>query len=200
MKIRLCFTALLFAIAVSPFPSVSAGPPQASCPAGQAIQSVDFAKHTVTCVPLPQSDALRVVDNDGQLVGMLLDASPAQTMARQFGNRWYRFQANGEGFVDTPGDTVLVYESTDCTGTGYVLAFPSEQLLPDGQNVGTGASTTFYIGTPGTETVINALSTRRIHSVDPGGFCTTEPVPVNLPVEVAMQVTVNTTLPWRVTD
>jgi len=201
MKSRLLFTAMIFA-AVS-FTSVSAAPPTtppatASCPAGQAVQGIDFSKRTVTCVVLPtstaESDALRVVDNDGQFVGMLVDAN-SSSYARQVGNRWYLFlaQLRDEGFQEI--GVTFFYESADCSGPPFILDVGRLLIVP-ANNVGAGASTTFYVGTPGTATTINSLSSLR------SGVCspTRTGLPEQVQVEVPMQVSVNTTLPWRVTD
>jgi hypothetical protein len=84
-------------------------PGAVACPAGQVVSAVDFGKRTLTCVPLPttnsESDALRVVDNDGQLAGMVIDVN---LMARQLGNNWYYFRGLQTGFEET--GVSLLYE------------------------------------------------------------------------------------------
>ena len=204
MKIRLFLTASLSAIGVCASPSISAAPPTsppatAACPTGQVVQAIDFAKRTVTCVALPTGSgksALHVVDNNGQFVGMLVDSG---LLLRKFNDKWYLFfGSQGDvGFVES--GVSLFYESSDCTGPGFILNDESS-LLPGTFNVGSGASTTFYVPTPGTATTIIYSSFLNINAATPAGVCGQPREPASAPVAVPMQVNVNTTLPWRVTD
>ena len=195
MTVRTICSALSFAIALCLFPLVAAAQKgTVSCPAGQAVQSVDFDKRTLSCVPLPsgsQWSAVRVVDNSGQLVGMLMDHG---VLVRQFGNEWHSIHANSAGFS---GDVVLFwYQSSDCTGTAYI-AFDQAQVPHSVAQLGTGASATFYVPTPNTETNITVAS---FQPLSMPGTCEDEFAPFPLPTAIPTLVNVTTTLPWRLSD
>src|SRR5262245_23646463 len=185
----------LSATAVWAFPSLSeAQSALGLCPSGQVVQGVDFAKRSIICAPLPsgaRSSALRVVDDRGQLVGMLVDTN---SLMRKFGDEWYSFGGLQTGFLDK--GVSLLHESVDCGGTAFVRTSPSS-LPRSAENLGGGASTTFYVGVPGTATTITVAGVRALSSSDPVGICKQQSPTFAAEVEVSVPVNVTTTLPWR---
>lgn len=187
----------LSAMAIWAFPLISkAQSAPHMCPAGQVVQGVDFVKRSLICAPLPggsRSNALRVVDDRGQLVGMLMGVN---SVVRRFGDEWYSFDGFQTGFADKA--VALLYESVDCGGTAFVRTSPSS-LPRSAQNLGGGGSTTFYIGVPGTATTITVAGVRTLSAADPGGICKQQSPTLSAEVEVSMPVNVTTALPWRLT-
>jgi hypothetical protein len=68
------------------------------------------------------------------------------------------------------------------------------------QTLGAGASTTFYVGAPGTATTIDVAAIRTLFASDPAGICKQQNPAFSAEVEASMLVNVTTTPPWRITD
>jgi hypothetical protein len=135
-----------------------------------------------------------VLDERGQLVGMLMATN---SLVRKFGDEWYSFAASQAGFLDN--GVSLLYESVDCGGTAYVRTSPSS-VPRSAQTLGAGASTTFYVGAPGTATTIDVAAIRTLFASDPAGICKQQNPAFSAEVEASMLVNVTTTPPWRITD
>ena len=201
MKVWMLVTSSILAIAASVFPSISLAQPTADvCPTGQIVLGVDFVRRTLICAPLPGASALHMVDADGQLVGMFSDAN---VLVRRFSHEWFRFPVLASGF--NPNSSVtLFYASDNCTGPAFVLlgTAPGQVFAHFVPYVGEGASATFYVPQPGTDTATTTLSSRRVLTLaDPSGLGTCSAVaPFQSAARIATPVYVTTTLPWRLTD
>ena len=191
------WTAFLLTVAACPMPSIATAQDRVHCPNGQVVESVNFKKQSLRCVPLPivsgSSGALRVVDSGGQTVSMLIGIS---LFARQFDGVWYAFPAFLTGFGES--GISFYYESSDCTGTDFVLVDKANapQSVPY-RSIG-GSAATFYLPRPGTVTTRSFSSTRNI--IPTGSPDTCQSAAFSADSAVPMPFTVNTTLPWRVTD
>src|SRR5438552_561227 len=87
------------------------------CPAGTAIQGIDFSTRRLVCVPV--SGALKVMDAANQQVGLLLGGD---LLVRNVGNEWFSLSFTKLGLL-TGGFVNYYYESEDCTGQPYLLDF-----------------------------------------------------------------------------
>jgi hypothetical protein len=156
-----------------------------------------FLIGTVTCFALPSaaedSNALRVVDNSGQFVGMLMGDDTVTRQFDTFDNKWHTFAAQMTGFFADSGVN-FYYQSSDCTGAAYVEVDP-----PDMGYLSTGASgATFYVPIPNTGTEITVASFRYLTATTDTCFSDLTPFPHDVAVPTPFDVT--TTLPWRISD
>jgi hypothetical protein len=89
------------------------------CPAGTAIQGIDFSTRRLICVPVAgDAAAFKVMDSANQQLGFLLDSN---ILIRLVDNEWTAFFFQQDGFG--PQGFGYLWESTDCTGQAYIQDF-----------------------------------------------------------------------------
>jgi hypothetical protein len=86
------------------------------CPAGTALQGIDFSARKVICTPVVGAGALKVVDAQGAEVGLF---TGSQSLARLVGNEWISLPFNANGFVGAASLQNL-FEAADCSGRSYI--------------------------------------------------------------------------------
>jgi hypothetical protein len=159
-----------------------------------------FLIGTATCFALPSaadSNALPVVDNSGQFVGMLMGDHTLKRQFDTFDNKWYTFGARMTGFFADSGVN-FYYQSSDCTGAAYVELDQPELPRAVGY-LSTGESAaTFYVPIPNTGTEITVASFRYLTATTDTCFNDLTPFPHDVAVPTPSDVT--TTLPWRISD
>ena len=94
------------------------------CPAGTAVQGVDFTSKKILCGSVAGSEGFKVMDANNRHVGFLVDAG---NLARLIDNEWTLLPYTRGGF--SPSGGWLYFESTDCTGPRY-LPPDIERYLP----------------------------------------------------------------------
>jgi hypothetical protein len=114
------------------------------CPAGTAIQGIDFTTRKLVCVPVGVG-ALKVIDSANQEVGLLLDSG---TLIRLLDNEWIVINFSRNGFFDTV--FTVYFETVDCTGQMYFPDFFGPTLPRPVITVLRGSFATLYYPAPGT--------------------------------------------------
>jgi len=165
-----------------------------SCPAGTAIQGVDFYRQKLLCVPVGGgSDALKVMDATNQEAGVFIGFG---FLARLVNNEWTQLTFDSNGF--NGGAFAVYYESADCTGPFFVPDF-SLATIPKvvGYTVN-GTSVTIYSPTPGT------LADRTVQSfqnLSSAGFDVCQPMAASVQtVGVPQTTTISNNPPFRISQ
>lgn len=165
-----------------------------ACPAGTAVQGVDFYRQKLLCVPVSGgSDALKVMDATNQEVGMFVGFG---TLARLVNNEWTQLTFDQNGFL---GNAFAVYyESADCTGPAYIPDF-SGAVTPKvvGFTV-SGTSVTIYSPVPGS---FADRTVQSFQNVTSAGFDLCQPMAASVQtVAVPQTTTISNNPPFRISQ
>ena len=170
-----------------------------SCPAGTAIQGVDFYRQKLLCVPVGGgSDALKVMDATNQEAGVFIGFG---FLARLVNNEWTQLGFDSNGF--NGGGFALYYASANCDADAqapqpYIPDYSGAVIpKPLGYTVN-GTSVTIYSPTPGT------LADRTVQSfqnLTSAGFDLCQPMaPSVQTLGVPQTTTISNNPPFRISQ
>jgi len=146
-----------------------------------------------TAGPPGPAAGFRVLDSKDDLVGPLLDFDH---VVRLIDGHWFAPSVNKSGFVDS--GLFYLYESTDCTGQGYV---EYNDRIPEwgGSSLGGGSALTIYYAAPPI-TVRTIQSSRAVFSSGVPQPCLGPLSFAGVRVGIPASATITATPPFRLVD